>query len=632
MIRRAATFIALGVLATLASAGPVAAAPAWLAPTDLSAPGRDGVEPQVAVDAGGDTVAVWGRSNGSDFIIQASSRPAGGGWTPPVDLSAVGRSATEPQVAIGPGGSAVAVWARTNGAHVVVQGASKPAGGAWTPVVDLSDSDQPAGEPQVAIDSAGRAVAVWQRRDGFNTIVQSSFLASVGGGVWSKPVDLSAKGENAKEPQLGVDGAGNVVAVWTRLEGTDTIAQTAFGSSGGAWGAAKDLSKAGGDAKEPQIALDPGGGAVAVWSRTVGGVATVQAAEMAPGGGTWLEALDLTGAGEDATEPDVALAGGRAVAVWSLGSAGPYTSIESREKPNGGAWQPTQDLTQPGLTQTVVTPHVVIDPRGNAEAAWARSSASPTVIDGRTKPAGGAWTGIDELSELGFSSLEPQLAVGATGDGAAIWSRENGANTIVQAAGFDGAGPIFPSLSIPAAATVRQPVRFAASTFENWSPVRSIDWSFGDGGEGAAGSSVEHTFASPGTYSISILTADNLGNTGSAAGTITIYRLPNAGRNVRVRRGAARVMVHCPSPAGCTGVVRLIARVKLKRGGRSVAKRAQIGRTQFSVPGPGTTPVPIKLTRPGRAAVQEAGAKGVRTQLTGPGIQHRLLLLLPPRR
>ena len=272
-----------------------------------------------------------------------------------------------------------------------------------------------------------------------------------------------------------------MVAVWTRLEGTDTIAQAAFGSSGGSWAAADDLSEAGGDAKEPQIAVDPGGSAVAVWSRTVGSVATVQAAEMAPGG-NWLEALDLSGAGEDATEPDVALAGGRAIAVWSLGSAGPYTSIESREKPDGGAWQPTQDLTQPGLTQTVVTPHVVIDPRGNAEAAWARSSASPTVIDGRTKPAGGAWTGIDELSELGFSSLEPQIAVGATGDGAAIWSRENGANTIVQAAGFDGAGPTFPSLSIPAAATVRQPVRFAAATFENWSPVRSIDWNFGDGG------------------------------------------------------------------------------------------------------------------------------------------------------
>ncbi len=66
---------------------------------------------------------------------------------------------------------------------------------------------------------------------------------------------------------MAVDGAGDVVAVWSRLEGTDTIAQAAFRSSGGAWESADDLSEAGGDATEPQIAVDPGGGAVAVWSR-----------------------------------------------------------------------------------------------------------------------------------------------------------------------------------------------------------------------------------------------------------------------------------------------------------------------------------------------------------------------------
>ena len=630
MSGRAGILIGLGVLAALVTAGPAAAAPAWLTPTNLSALGRDATEPQVAVDAAGDTVAIWSRQDGSHTIIQSSSRSAGGGWSPPVDLSAAGRSATEPQVAVDPAGNAVAVWSRTNGSHTVIQGASKPAGGDWTPVLDLSDSERNAVEPDVAVDPAGNAVAIWSRFDGSDDIVQGALLPR-GGSGWSEPIDLSTVGEDADEPRVAVDGAGNAVAVWSRLEGSNTIAQAAYRGSGATWGTPKDLSKAGGNAKEPQLAVDPAGSAVAVWSRTTGGLGTVQAADMAPGGG-WLEALDLSGVGEDATEPDVALAGGRAIAVWSAGDAGPYTTIEAREKPAGGAWQSTQDLTQSGLTQTVVTPRVALDPRGNAEAAWARSGASPTVIEGRTKSAGGPWSGIEELSELGNSSVEPQIAVGATGDGAAVWSRDNEVNTIIQAAGFDGAGPTFPSLSIPAAATVRQPVRFAAATFDNWSPVRSIDWSFGDGGEAAAGGSVEHTFSNPGTYPISILTADNLGNTGAAAGTITIYRLPNAGRNVRVRRGKALLMVHCPSTAGCTGVVRLIARVQLERNGRSFAKRAQIGRTQFSVPGPGTTVVPIRLTRPGQAAVREAGAKGVRTQLTGPGIQHRLLLLLPPRR
>jgi hypothetical protein len=253
------------------------------------------------------------------------------------------------------------------------------------------------------------------------------------------------------------------------------------------------------------------------------------------------------------------------------------------------------------------------------------------VIEGRTKPAGEPWTGLTELSELGSSATEPQVTLGATGDGASIWSRDNGANTIIQAAGFDGAGPLFPSLSIPSAATERQPVQFSAGTSDNWSPVVSVAWSFGDGAEAANGSRVSHTFGSPGTYPISIVAADALGNPRSATGSITIYRLPNASRNVRVRHGAAIVMVRCPSPAGCTGEIRLNARVQLERNGRSIGKRAKVGQTAFAVPG-GTSPIRIRLTRPGQAAVREAGRKRLRTQLTGPGIQHRLVLLLGPRR
>ncbi len=482
MTARAATAIALAALACLAAAAPAAAAPAWLAPANLSDLGRDATEPQIAVDGVGGTVAAWARSNGSHTIIQATSRPPGGAWAAPTDLSAVGRNATEPQVAVDAAGDAVVVWARSDGAHTVIQGSTGSVGGGWAPGRDISDSERSATEPQVAIDSGGRAVALWSRFDGSDDIVQAAALAPGTGSSWSQPIDLSAEGEDANEQQLAVDAGGDAVAVWSRLEGTDTIAQAALMPVGGGWQGAVDLSEAGGDATEPQVAVETGGSAVAVWSRAVGGVGTIESAEMAPGG-SWGEAVEISGAGKDATEPQVASGGGRSLAVWTLAGAGPYTSIRAAERPGGGAWQPPADLTQPGLTQTVVSPQTAIDPSGAAVAAWARSGASPTVIEGRIEPAGGAWGGVDELSELGSSATEPQVALGATGDGASIWSRDNGANTIVQAAGFDGAGPLLTSLSIPAAATVRQPVTFGAATFDNWSPVRSVAWAFGDGGE-----------------------------------------------------------------------------------------------------------------------------------------------------
>ena len=206
------------MLACLGLSAPAVASPAWLAPENLSELDRDASEPQIAVDGTGGAVAVWARSDGSHTIIQAASRPPGGPWSPAADLSATGRNATEPQVAVDGAGDAVAVWSRSNGAHTVIQASTGSVAGGWSASRDVSDSERSAIEPQVAIDSGGRSVAVWSRFDGSDDIVQAASLAPGAGSSWSLPVDLSAEGEDADEPQLAVDAGGDAVAVWSRLK------------------------------------------------------------------------------------------------------------------------------------------------------------------------------------------------------------------------------------------------------------------------------------------------------------------------------------------------------------------------------------------------------------------------------
>ena len=86
-----------------------ASAAAWLPAADLSKPGRDAVNPSVAVDAAGNTVAIWERQNTSDAShnIQVSTRSVGGSFTEPANISL---GSTEPRLAIAPGGEAVAAW------------------------------------------------------------------------------------------------------------------------------------------------------------------------------------------------------------------------------------------------------------------------------------------------------------------------------------------------------------------------------------------------------------------------------------------------------------------------------------------------------------------------------------------
>ena len=74
------------------------------------------------IDPQGSATAVWRRSNGANFIVQGATRPAGGPWQAPVDLSAVGQSTADPQVAVDPTGRATAVWSRYGGTGFVVQG------------------------------------------------------------------------------------------------------------------------------------------------------------------------------------------------------------------------------------------------------------------------------------------------------------------------------------------------------------------------------------------------------------------------------------------------------------------------------------------------------------------------------
>lgn len=612
---------ALCVLAGFAAA-PAHAAPRWLAPTDLSAAGRDAEDPQVAVDPAGDAVAVWTRFDGAHTVVQAAVRQAGGSWVLSGNLSVAGRDAEEPDVAVDAAGNAVAIWRRHDGSKFIVQSATRPAGGAWQGPVDLSAAGETAKEPELAVDAAGDAVAVWTRFDGLDFTVQAAVRP--GGGAWQGPLDLSAAGQDAEEPQVAIDSAANALAIWSRYDGSRFVVQSARRLAAGAWEKPLDVSVAGQNAEEPQLALDPAGNAVAVWSRFDGAKDIVQAAVGSGGGGAWGLPDDLSPAGQNAEEPQVAVdPGGNAVAVWTRLNS-PADLVQSSSRPAGGSWGPAVPLSVPG--DDAEAPQVSLDPGGNAVAVWSRSDATPRVIQGAERPAGGGWLPPALISVVGQSANEPQVASDSVGNAVAVWAREDGANTIVQAAGHDGHGPELRSLLVPAAGTVRQELTFSVSPFDVWSAVGAAGWDFGDEA-GAGGNVVTHRFARPGTYPVTVTAADDLGNSTAASGSVRIYPKPSAGRNVRVRRKKGLLRLRCPSPAGYSGALRLIAAVEVGRGDRKATRRRRIGRADFAIPGAATTTVRVPITARGRAAAAAAGRRGLKAQLTGPGVKHRIVVL-----
>jgi hypothetical protein len=202
------------------------ATPTFLSPLTISPPARDAFEPQVVVDSSDRVIAVWTGSDGVDLRIQTATRTASGPWSAVQSISASGRSASSPQIALDPAGNAVAVWIRFDGASSKVQAAYRPAGGSFGSGVNVSSGGD-SSAPDVSMDNAGNATIVWQRWDGSFLRVQATVRSPGAAGVVGPVSTLSVTGQDAFDPKAasGPSADANAALVWTRTDGTNLRVQ-----------------------------------------------------------------------------------------------------------------------------------------------------------------------------------------------------------------------------------------------------------------------------------------------------------------------------------------------------------------------------------------------------------------------
>jgi hypothetical protein len=426
----------IGVLAGAGIAASPAAGSLWTAVANVSEEGQSAYGPQVAVDGAGDAIAVWARSNGSNDVVQAALKPAGEAWETPATLSEVGEEASETQVAADSAGAAIAVWRRFNGSNYVVQGAVKPAGEAWGSPATLSEAGQEASEPQVAVDAAGDATVVWRRSNGSNYVVQAA--VKLAGDPWETSATLSEAGQDAHAPEVAVDPAGVAIAVWTRFNGSNDVVQAAVKPAGKPWGSPATVSEAGQQASEPEAAVDGAGDATAVWTRYIGqssgGMSNyvVQAA-VKPAGEVWEEPSTVSEEGqEEGFEPRVAVdAAGDATAIWKRFIYGENRLIETAAKPAGKPWETPTTFEAGGNAQ------IEVNAAGDAAAVWTSYHGSGDIVQASVKPVGEPWVKPAAISEDETSA--PQVALNAAGEATAVWTRYIGSGFgkfIVQAAQY----------------------------------------------------------------------------------------------------------------------------------------------------------------------------------------------------
>jgi hypothetical protein len=595
--------VLLAVFLLLFGATRAWAVASWLSPVNLSTAGRDAQLPEVAMDDAGDAVVVWQRPDGTNLRVQAVTRSAGSGFSAPVNLSTAGRDAEDPEVAMDEDGDAVAVWSRFDGSDFRVQAVTRSAGGGFSVPVNLSAAGEDGILPQVAMDKVGNAVVVWRRFDGANIRVQAATRPA--GGAFSGPVNLSPAGEDGFTPAVAMGETGDAVAAWGHFDGPDSRVQVATRPAGGAFSGPVDISAAGVDAFTPAVAMDQDGDAVAVWTRDNGANRRVQTANR-PAGGAFSAPVNLSSAAEDATGPGVAVGdAGDAVAIWRRFD-GLHNIVQTATRPAGGDSSAPSNRSASG--GEAGDAGVAMNGPGDALAAWHRFNGANHIVQAASRPAGGAFGGSVNLTAAGRDAFNPQTAMDNGGDGIAVWQRFNGANFIVQAAGYDADNPQLLDISTPRSASVGVPVDFSATFFDVWGPV-TTSWSFGDGASpsrrGAVGdrpsvsdSSVSHTYCSPGNYQVKVTGTDAAGNATSAARSISIAGSSEFGFgevDKNRKKGTAKLAVEVPQ----AGALELDQTKKVKG---ATADAACNGEVSLPVKARGKTK--RKLKRKGKAKVK----------------------------
>jgi hypothetical protein len=243
----------------------------WDEPTSLS--GGESFTPQAAMDARGDTTVVWMHNDGSHYVVESAYRPEGGAWEAPTLVSTPGEEGGNPQVALDAKGDSLVVWRGAVEGEEFVRAAYRPQGALWSPATNVSSPGEHVESLRDAVDPDGNAIVAWSGdmgKEGEHGIAHAAFKPAEG--TWEAPVELSTSGGNASPSDVVFDTSGNAALIWQRWDGTTDLIQATYRPAGGEWEPAVDLSEEGKRSFDPVVVLDaPGsstaadGNATAVW-------------------------------------------------------------------------------------------------------------------------------------------------------------------------------------------------------------------------------------------------------------------------------------------------------------------------------------------------------------------------------
>ena len=395
---------------------PAAASAAWSTPGTLSGTGAGA--PQVAADSMGRGLAVWMQDMGTHRAVMARMTFPSGFRSAVQQLSASGVDSAYPHVAMNGNGLAVVAWRSTE------------SGGVIRNRVRFRNSDGTLGpnmiaglagdyDPQVAIDSTGKATVVWdQLYSGTMQIYGRTFTSSAAAG---NAQILSVPGQDNFQPALAGGPGGTAVAAWESFDGTYVRIRARRRAVDGTRGPATWLSSPGVDGQDPSVAINASGDAYVAWSR---GSSPPTVMGRVYSAGNVLSGQQQIGTNGD--NPDAALADDGTAIVALNRFDGSVFRTALRRRSAAGVLGSLRDVSPAGMNAAY--PAVALRSDGIALAAWLDGTGTDTF---RQLPD---LTGTRTTVDAQGASDPPDVAVGGSSYAHAVWTQLSNGTTVVRGA------------------------------------------------------------------------------------------------------------------------------------------------------------------------------------------------------
>ena len=195
--------------------------------------------PSVAINAQEQGIIAF--SQGGVFAESIwTARFSGASVSTPVLMENSDERAFSPTVAMNGDGRGVLLWTSSSGSSGLIARVFNGDAFLGETPITMGTSD---GIPSAVVDKFGNVTVAWASTAGSFWNVNSTRLTL--GGVWSEPVPLETvnraklRTDTDPEPCVGLDGAGNVMAIWRRDESsTDDYTFSVWGARlpfGGKW-------------------------------------------------------------------------------------------------------------------------------------------------------------------------------------------------------------------------------------------------------------------------------------------------------------------------------------------------------------------------------------------------------------